>query len=255
MEKYIIALDLDETLLKDDKTVSNRTLKTLQECKNKNCKIVISSTRGYGSCEKIAKQISADYVCCQSGNMIVEVDSENIIYQKAFSKPEIETMLKEFTLYTNNIMVDSVKNLYGGVADETATTWGVIPLKLEEIPQKQVFKVCVFYNEQFKDKIVEFCNNQNYVCRPMRGAPFMLITQKDSDKYYALEKLANILNVTPKQIVVFGDDDSDLLSIQKAGVGVAMSNSRESVLKNAKNIAESNNDDGVAKFLEKMFLI
>ena len=54
------------------------------------------------------------------------------------------------------------------------------------------------------------------------------------------------------QLVVFGDDSSDKLSIKMAGFGVAVSNARPEVLDVAKYVTESNDEDGVASFLEKM---
>ncbi len=253
MSKYIIALDLDETLLKDDKSLSNRNKKAIEMCKNKEAYIVISSARGYGSCENIAREVSADFVCCQSGNMIVNVNNGEVVYKKGFSKSEMTDMIKTFSPLTKNIVVDSINNLYGGIGDETAKFWGVIPMSLEEIPEIEVFKACVWYDENVKEKIIKYCDEHKYICRPMRGSPFMLITPPNSDKYYALEQLANILNVDMQNLIVFGDDDSDLMSIEKAGVGVAMANSRDTVLQKAKNVTSSNNDDGVAEFLEKFF--
>ena len=259
MEKFIIAVDLDETLLGDNKVVSQRNKDALNKCKELGFIIAISSTRGYGSCERIAKEISADYVCCHSGNMIVKVDTEEIIYQKPFQKAEFQEMVKEFLPLTQKIIIDSVKGLYGDIDvqapedKDLVDTWGVKHLSLNEMLEKEIFKVCVWYEDSYKDKIIDFCEKKNYICRPMRGNNFMLITQKDSDKFYALKKLAELFEINISNIVVFGDDDSDALSIEKSGYGVAMANARESVLKKAKYVTSSNNDDGVACFLEDLF--
>ena len=259
MDKFIIALDLDETLLNDNKVVSQRNKNAIIECKKRGGVIAISSTRGYGSCEEIAKEISADYVCCHSGNMIVKTDTEEIIYKKAFQKAEFEEMLEAFLPLTSKIVIDSVKRLYGEFDEndendkEMVKTWGVEHLSFKEMLEKEIFKVCVWYEESYKDKIIDFCERHDYICRPMRGNSFMLITQKNSDKFYALEKLAEMFKIGTANIVVFGDDDSDKMSIENAGYGVAMANSRESVLNAAKHITSSNNDDGVAEFLEKLF--
>ena len=89
----------------------------------------------------------------------------------------------------------------------------------------------------------------------MRNENIMLVTPGGSDKFYALEKLLEILDIDIDHLMVFGDDTSDMLSIQKAGFGVAMENSREEVKEKAKIITSSNDDDGVAKFLiEKLEL-
>ena len=248
-KKYIIALDLDETLLNSKKEISLKTLDVLNKCKEKGCVIVISSARGYGSCLKIAKIISADYICCQSGNMIADENGE-MIYQNPFNQEEVANLIEELKPHTKVFVMDSDKNLFGGLNDDFAKSWGVIHCDLESLKKVNAYKMCVGFTPEIKDLITEYCNKYNYVCREMKTDPYMLITPANTDKFYALEKLIQILNTDLKHLLVFGDDNSDLLSIQKAGYGVAVANSKEEVLREAKFITASNDDDGVAVFLE-----
>lgn len=249
--RYLIALDLDETLLNSKKEISSRTKIALQKCKNDGHILVISSTRGYGSCKAIAKMISADYVCCQSGNMIVD-NVGNIVYKNGFSGAVIKDMLDLFSQYTKNIVIDSDSELYGGIDDEFARSWGVCHCSIEDLYTKTGYKVCVHFEPKYKGVIESYCKQHNYNCMVMRTDPFLLITPANSDKYYALERLLKILKMGPDHLVVFGDDSSDKLSIKMAGFGVAVSNARPEVLDVAKYVTESNDEDGVASFLEKM---
>jgi Cof subfamily protein (haloacid dehalogenase superfamily) len=252
---YIIAVDLDETLLNSNLEITNTTLETLAKCKDAGFKIAISSTRGYGSCEKVANLISADYVCCQAGNMIVDAD-KNIIYRHPFSKQELSDFIDYFTVFTDNITIDSDTCLYSAASSDFSRSWGVINKPVSEIKEMPAYKICAYYDQSYKQEMKEYCKKHNFVCREMRGNDFMmLITPSNSDKYYALEQLINILNTDHSKLIVFGDDTSDLLSIQKAGFGVAMSNSKKEVLENAKYITLSNDEDGIAHFLNKTFNI
>lgn len=248
-KKYIIALDLDETLLNSKKEISVRTLNVLKRMKEYGCVLAVSSTRGYGSCLKTAEIISADYICCQSGNMIVDKKGE-IIYKNPFNQDEVANLIEEFKPHTKVFIMDSDKNLFGGLNDDFAKSWGVSYCDLDSLKKINSYKMCVGFTPDIKDLITDYCNRHNYVCREMRTDPYMLITPGGSDKYYALEKLMEILNTDLKHLLVFGDDNSDLLSIQKAGFGVAVANSKEEVLKEAKFITASNDEDGVALFLE-----
>ena len=184
--------------------------------------------------------------------MIVD-GNKGILYKNAFSQQELANFIDYFNKYTNNFTIDSDFNLYGGLDDDFAHSWGVIHRKPEELKSMTTYKICVGYEESFKQEIVDYCKSHNLVCREMRGADLMIITPANSDKFYALEQLMKILKSDSSKLVVFGDDTSDLLSIQKAGYGVAMSNSRKEVLDNAKFVTVSNNEDGVAVFLEKTF--
>ena len=251
---YVIAIDLDETLLDSKKKVSQFTIDILKEYKDKGNIVVVSSARGYGSCKDVAQLISADYVCCQSGNMIVD-NKGNVIYENGFPKDELGRFLDLARKNTNNIVVDSDTNLYGGIDDDFARSWGIIHCETEELYSKKVYKMCVFYDDSYKQVLENYCKEHNYVCREMRGMNFLLITPPNSDKFYALEKLLPIVNSNLEHLIVFGDDTSDLLSIEKAKYGVAVANAKEAVLKVAKQITKSNDEDGVAYYLKNMFHI
>lgn len=251
--KYIIALDLDETLLNSDLELSLHTKEVLKKCKDKGFVLVISSTRGYGSCKEIAKSICADYVCCHSGNMIVD-ERGNIIFKNAFKEDEVEEFINMAKKYTNNIIVDSDSNLFGGIDDEGARSWGVIPADIDSLSKMNVYKLSAYYESEYQKDIEEYCKEHNYVCRVMRTGPYLLVTPQNSDKFYALEKLIEIIQTDLNHLIVFGDDNSDLLSIEKAKFGVAVANARQKVLDVAKFVTKSNDEDGVAKFLEENIL-
>lgn len=253
MKKYILALDLDETLLNSKKEISAKTLNILQKCKQKGFIIAISSTRGYSSCTEIAKQIDADYVCCQSGNMIFD-KSENIIFKNPFTRKQINDFFDIFLKYTDEIALDSSNNLFGKETD-ISKKWGVIPCSTKMLREMEAFKICIMTNSTFEKQVKDYCNKNEFVCRPMREMPEMLlITPSRSDKFFALEKLLKIENSDLEHLIVFGDDNSDILSIKNAKYGVAMANSRQKVLNEAKFITLSNNEDGVAHFLNNTFL-
>ena len=247
--KKIIALDLDETLLDSSRLISEHTLNVLNKCKQAGYIIVISSTRGYGSCKEIAKQINADYVCCQSGNMIVD-SLGNINYKHGFTKQELVQLLSLAKKYTQNIIIDSNTNLYGGINDEFCKSWKVIYKDLDDLVDFDAYKVCIYCEKEYQKILEDYCKNHNYVCRIMRTAPVLLITPSNSDKFYALEKLMLKLKTNTDNLFVFGDDNSDLLSIKKAKFGVAMANARQEVKYNAKFVTKSNDEDGVAFYLE-----
>ena len=78
-DKYIVAMDLDETLLNSDGKVSEFTINTLNTAKRLNCVLSISTARGLSSCIDIARQIDADYICCQAGNMIADKNFKGVI--------------------------------------------------------------------------------------------------------------------------------------------------------------------------------
>ena len=252
MKKFVIALDLDATLLNSQGKISSNTLEKLKSLKQQDFVIVISTTRGYAHCVEIEKQIVADYVCCQSGNMIFK--NGNVIYKNPFSKKQIDDFVDKFSTFTDEIYVDTAdKGLLGKVTDY-ANEWGVTNCKLSDLSKYDAYKVCVHYNKDTQKLIEDYCAQNNFVCRPMPNQDYMLITQAQSDKYFALKKVLRMEKTDLEHLIVFGDDTSDLLSIQKAKFGVAMNNAKENVKSGASFITKSNDEDGIAYFFDNLFV-
>ena len=66
--------------------------------------------------------------------------------------------------------------------------------------------------------------------------------------------LADRLGIKADQIVAFGDSENDITMLRAAGLGVAMANSLDITKNAADDITLSNDDDGVAVYLEKLLL-
>jgi len=76
-----------------------------------------------------------------------------------------------------------------------------------------------------------------------------------STKWHALERVASQRGVAPSEIVAVGDDTNDIEMIRGAGLGVAMANAVSEVRSAAQAETDySNEEDGVARFLEQHFL-
>ena len=76
------------------------------------------------------------------------------------------------------------------------------------------------------------------------------VSDTKATKGHAMLQLADSVGILPSQIVAFGDSENDITMLQAAGVGVAMENSLDITKKAADTITLSNEDEGVAAFLE-----
>ena len=80
------------------------------------------------------------------------------------------------------------------------------------------------------------------------------IMNKAATKWNGIKAMLEISNSTPEETAYFGDDHDDIDPLKLCGMGVAVSNAIEEVKAIADYIAESNDADGVAKFIEQMLL-
>jgi len=88
-----------------------------------------------------------------------------------------------------------------------------------------------------------------------RGENLYGFINKNAGKVQAIKALANHLDIELSNIIAFGDDLNDVEMLEQCGYGVDVSNAIEEVLSVADFITDSNDEDGVAKFIERNLLI
>lgn len=76
------------------------------------------------------------------------------------------------------------------------------------------------------------------------------IMHAEVSKWNSIQYVLQHLNREVSEVIAFGDDYNDMEMIEKCGIGVAMNNAVEELKSVAKFIAKSNDEDGVATFLE-----
>ena len=84
---------------------------------------------------------------------------------------------------------------------------------------------------------------------------WLTINPKGVNKLETLKLLCKNLKTNTNKVVFFGDGENDLSIMKEVGLGVAMENSVPIIKQTAKERTLSNDEEGVAFFLEKYFLI
>ena len=78
------------------------------------------------------------------------------------------------------------------------------------------------------------------------------ISLSNVDKWDAIKFLITKLEIKPEEVIAIGDNINDKKMIENAGLGVVMKGSTPVVTEVADYITDSNNDEGVAKILQKL---
>ena len=88
----------------------------------------------------------------------------------------------------------------------------------------------------------------------MRNESYALeVLKKSSGKSNGLKKLCEYLDIDLENVAYFGDGSNDIESIKIAGLGIAMANASKEIKEAADYVTSSNDEGGVAEFLEKLF--
>ena len=86
------------------------------------------------------------------------------------------------------------------------------------------------------------------------GEGLFEVVPSDAGKGNALELVCELLSITPKECLYFGEYDNDVSAFEKAGFAVCMANGSEAAKAAADFICKSNDEDGVADFIETYLL-
>lgn len=77
------------------------------------------------------------------------------------------------------------------------------------------------------------------------------IMNKKATKWNGIQLMLSAMGVSPEETVYFGDDNDDIEPLENCGTGVALANAIEAVKEAADVVTESNDEDGVARWIER----
>lgn len=261
----LIAIDLDGTLLDDDKHISLENKMAIQKAKKCGIKIIIASGRPYFRVKDILQQLdlnnNSNYVITYNGGCILIGDNSKIIYEERLSNKDICEIIKFLDKYkcgiylycedyifrlNQNLKIANLK-IFNKVQFEEKT---IGELKKMNYANKIILADEVEIIDEIKTKIPKQFNNQYNI---VRSTPYFLeFLPINVSKGNAIEILAKILKINKEEVMVIGDEENDLSMFNYAKIKVAMKNANFQIKKRADFITESNNNSGVAKAIEKL---
>ena len=242
--KYFI-FDLDDTLLNNNKEVTDYTLKGIKILKNNDFIIVINTARSFSATLDVANIIKPDYLICNAGAVIYDKDY-NLIFKKTISiqdTNEIIDLIKSSN-DVKNFSIQTIKTLYTKdikyTQNNPIATYNDFINKLDE----ESVKILIASYDYKKWESVAL--KYNYEIERYFNGIWCRISP--SNKYLGNLSLFKLLNDNNPLDYVFGDDSGDILMIKNAYKGVLMKNSKLTSLD--LNISSyTNEEDGVIKFM------
>ena len=250
----MIVTDLDGTLLRTDKTVSERVICVLHRCREAGVKVVYATGRG-GSAELVAPTGLFDGKI--TGNGAIAEISGSIVYSRRIPHKTAQPVLTACnergikvgsdsgdTHYTNFVVPEIWSYITGFV---------ITDFSQHEKDSDKIYML----NPTPEDKkfIVSMLPDTLYYVETVDTEGFLgHIMHKDATKGNAVAELARLWGISQHEIVTFGDDLNDIDMLSYAGIGVAMENALDEVKAVADVVCPSNDDDGIAVWIEANLL-
>lgn len=270
----IIALDLDDTLLRTDKSISENTIKTLQKAQSQGFSIAIATGRHPKSAVLYMQALGClnenSYAVCFNGAGVVRL-SEYVEYGKDIGFPMVykesapASLIRKVALFAHEngcvvhgysvsrgLLVENhnphtqreIDNGKVGFMDVDFTT-------LED--NEDFFKVLVVGPKETLNEIRNQLPEEftSFFAVVRSEANYLEFIPNHATKGTALAHLCQKLGYKTENAMAFGDAENDLAMIRAAGLGVAMKNGFDIVKKEADVVTLTNDEDGVAELVKK----
>ncbi|TWS94041.1 Cof-type HAD-IIB family hydrolase [Streptococcus sp. sy018] len=270
MTKKIIAIDLDGTLLHSDETISTYTVETLKKVEALGHTIIIATGRPYRMALDYYRQLGLKTPMINFNGALVHLPEQawpheldirldpKYIWQLLDIKEDIELdfLATEYRdkLFINFEHRDQIEPKLFGLKEITDDL-ELIPNKVTTGPNALLMKTRVADKYALAEQIKEHFNHSLEV--DSWGGPLNILefSPKGVNKAMALQHLLTALNLDKEHLIAFGDEHNDTEMLAFAQTGYAMKNANPILLEFAdQQLPWTNNEDGVAKQLEQLFL-
>lgn len=269
MKYKLLVLDVDGTLLNDEREISKRTLAALLKVQQMGVRIVLASGRPTYGLMPLAKTLElgnyGGFVLSYNGCQIIKAQNGEILFERRIN-PEMLPYLEKkarkngfaiFTYHDDTLITDSPDNEYIKNEallnnlkiireDEFSTAIDFAPCKCMLVSDKE--KALIGLEQHWKKRLAGTLD-------AFRSEPYFLeVVPCGVNKANTLGALLEHLGVTREEVIAVGDGVCDVTMLQLAGMGVAMGHSQDSVKVCADYVTTSNEEDGVALAVEKLIL-
>lgn len=274
-----IGLDLDDTMLNSDKTLTSRTKAALTAALDKGIAIIPISGRSYATIPACVRKLEGiSHAVTSNGAAIYDFNTGARIHEWLLEPKDVRSIMRSVGNFflegqiTYEAFVDGVAYASADYVMQPAN-FGVPASAVSYVQQtrhpNRFIIDFIFDNAKKMDSLDLILKDaglyrmiENTIKRTTdsvyitSSVPYrMEISSKDSGKTAGLKYVLDLLQISPEETLVFGDGDNDAEMIHFAGIGVAMKNATESCKENADFVTDyTNNEDGVAEFIEKNIL-
>ena len=260
--KKIIFIDSDGTLRDSSGVISERVKKAIQENKKKGNKIIISTSRPRYQIIKVVEEVLADDIVISSnGSEIYDSKNKRIIFNSFIEYDELIKLVEyaylkdirliltmdDYDYVTKDIRNSNQKLLNKNDYKNELINCNVKQCMFIDKNSNEIFKLKDILSKNDKLNIVDESNEKSKCCEK-----WFSIVNSNCSKGNAIKILIKYLNVPIENTIAIGNDKNDISMFEVVGLSVAVANASEDIKNKVDYITLSNDEDGVALFLESL---
>ena len=260
MSIKLVAVDIDGTLLNNQKEITPEVFSAVQDAKAAGVKIVIATGRPIAGVQKLLEELELNqpdnYVVTFNGGLVQDTVTGQELIKETLTYDDyldIELLGRKLGVHMHAITKDGIYTANRNIGKYTVYESNLVSMPIfyrtpEEMADKEIVK-CMFIDEpEILDAAIEKIPAEFYERYSInKSAPFYLeLLKKNVDKGSAITHLAEKLGLTKDETMAIGDEENDRAMLEVVGNPVVMENGNPEIKKIAKYITKSNDESGVA---------
>lgn len=264
--KKIIAVDIDGTLLNSKREITEKTKNALIKAQELGHIVVIASGRDpfgvYPFADILEFKKFDGLLSNFNGGRITNYKTGEVIINHSLDLNLAKEILQfseknldmHYIIYSDDGILTSSSDTYTlkEICDKAFTSYKVIDdlaYSLDFAPNKIMFS----QNPNLIDKDAKKLKDKFFEkTAQVKSTPYFYeIMPKGIDKGRSLKEIADYYNMSMDDVIAFGDEENDLTMIEMAGCGIVMGNGTDFMKSKADFITKTNDEDGIAYYLEK----
>ena len=284
----LIAIDIDGTLLDSKGEVTKKNKKAIEYAMSKNVEVVLTSGRMTRAVVPIANEINANkYVISGNGAQLYDIQNDKVLYGNYLSKQKVLEIIKIcernnifYNIYTSNAILSKALNydvLFFNNVNSRTTPDKRININIvndmysyiQEYEDNDILKISISHDDKLSfikimellkevedidilevlhmsKKTIEHKNTKYEI-----SYYYTEVTNQNVNKWSAIEKLLEKLDIKPSEVIAIGDNVNDKEMIVNAGLGITPKNSSPQMQEIANVVVSSNNESGVSEAIYK----
>lgn len=266
----LIACDLDETLIKPDRTIDPKDIGAIKKLKEKDVKFVLATGRGYNTVQGTLKELGLwneenQYVISYNGGAITENKENRLLHFEGISFEKAQELYKRGLNYDvcTHVYTKDAVYVYNLTEDEKRYVQNrqemieIFDQNLDFLKGQEIVKV-LYTNTDF-----EYLQS---IDRDLKDITFDMDVSYSSNRYIefnhkgvnkgaGLKQLADLLHIDMKDTIAIGDNYNDLSMIVAAGLGVGVQNAAPGIKPDCDYVTQATCEQGaVCEVIEKFVL-
>lgn len=265
----LVAIDIDGTLLDQDRKIRSAVKDAITAAKAQGVTVVLCTGRPLPGVKNQLAELNLneanDYVITYNGSLVQATQSGEIIssYELSYEDyQEIEYMSRQVGSHFHSLDDKGIYTANRDISKYSVHEAYLVDMPLyyravdEMTPDMRYIKVMMIDHPAVLDQAIAklpawFLEKYTTV---KSDAFYYEILNKNASKGSALQKLAEYLGIEQAEVMAIGDNENDLSMIEYAGIGVAMGNSIDKVKAAADIVTATNQEEGVAKVMKEYVL-